>query len=205
MLKNLSIKSRLIFVIAFLSVLLVGIGIMGLASLNNTNASLKSVYEDQVAALGRLERVSALINKNQILVGASVAGQLSAFPEDIAVVDRQVDEIRKGVDEININWKAFMATRLTAEEAKLAEEFNTNRLKYARDGFLPALAALAGHDFQQAGEKYRSMSKMDQEHLIDNLVADLTPINKQIQQRVITNLIKADPDLGKSVAKGLKL
>ncbi|MHB1186613.1 methyl-accepting chemotaxis protein, partial [Thiobacillus sp.] len=152
MLKNLSIKSRLIFVIGFLSVLLVGIGVLGLVSLNTTNASLKSVYEDRVIALGQLERVSALMNKSQILVGESVSGQLSAFPEDVSVVDKNVAEIRKGMEEINTLLKAYTASKLTAEEAKLIEELSTNRLKYGRDGLQPALAALAGHDFQQAGE-----------------------------------------------------
>jgi catalase len=61
------------------------------------------------------------------------------------------------------------------------------------------------NDFQQAGEKYRSLSKMDQEHLIDNLITDLMQIDKPIRQRVIENLTKADPELGKSVAEGLKL
>jgi catalase len=61
------------------------------------------------------------------------------------------------------------------------------------------------NDFQQARQKYLSLSKTDQEHLIDNLVADLTPIQKQIQQRVIANLAKADEELGKAVAKGLRL
>jgi catalase len=61
------------------------------------------------------------------------------------------------------------------------------------------------NDFQQAGEKYRSMSKMDKEHLVDNLTADLIHIDKPIQQRVIENLTKADPELGKCVATGLKL
>jgi catalase len=61
------------------------------------------------------------------------------------------------------------------------------------------------NDFQQAGEKYRSLSKIDKEHLVDNLVADLTPIDRQIQLREIANLTKADPELGKLVTKGLKL
>jgi catalase len=61
------------------------------------------------------------------------------------------------------------------------------------------------NDSQQAGEKYRSLSKMDKEHLVDNLTADLMHIDKPIQQRVIENLTKADPELGKSVATGLKL
>jgi catalase len=61
------------------------------------------------------------------------------------------------------------------------------------------------NDFQQAGLKYLSLSKTDQEHLVDNLIADLTPVQKKIQERVIANLTKANPELAKSVAKGLKL
>jgi catalase len=61
------------------------------------------------------------------------------------------------------------------------------------------------NDFAQAGERYRSLSNKDQEHLIDNLAADLMNISKPIQRRVIENLIKADPKLGQSVARGLKL
>jgi len=61
------------------------------------------------------------------------------------------------------------------------------------------------NDFQQAGEKYRSLSKTDKEHLVDNLIADLVQIDKPIQQRVIENLTKADSELGKAVVAGLKL
>ncbi|MBW8328512.1 MAG: MCP four helix bundle domain-containing protein, partial [Thiobacillus sp.] len=152
MLNNLSIKSRLVFVIGFLSVLLIGIGVMGLASLGTTNASLKTVYEDRVIALGQLERISALMNYSQIIVGESVSGQLSAFPEDTAVVDKRVDEIRKGMEEITTLWKSYKGTRLTAEESKLAKELEASRLKYGREGLIPVVAALSAHDFQQAGE-----------------------------------------------------
>jgi len=61
------------------------------------------------------------------------------------------------------------------------------------------------NDFAQAGERYRSLSKMDQEHLLDNLIADLMHIDKAIRQRVVENLTKAEPELGHSAAKGLKL
>jgi catalase len=60
-------------------------------------------------------------------------------------------------------------------------------------------------DFTQAGERYRSLSKMDQKHLVDNLVADLLKIDRPIQQRMVGNLTNADPELGRLVAEGLKL
>jgi len=60
-------------------------------------------------------------------------------------------------------------------------------------------------DFEQAGERYRSLSKVDQDHLVDNIVDSLGKAEKPIQQRMVGNLTKADPELGKRVRKGLKL
>jgi catalase len=61
------------------------------------------------------------------------------------------------------------------------------------------------NDFKQAGERYRSLSKVDQDHLVDNIVDSLRKADKSIQQRMVENLAKADSELGKRVAKGLKL
>ena len=152
MLKNLSIKSRLTFVIGFLSVLLVGIGFLGISSLKATNEAMKSVYEKNMLSLGYLESVSALINRNQIIVAETVSGQLSAFPEEVSVVDKNVTELKSVIEEINTVWGRYMATSLTPEERVLAKEFDENRKNYGRTGLLPAIAALSGHDFQQAGE-----------------------------------------------------
>ncbi|MGA2310329.1 MAG: catalase [Candidatus Bathyarchaeia archaeon] len=61
------------------------------------------------------------------------------------------------------------------------------------------------NDFEQAGERYRSLGKMDQDHLVDNIADSLGKADKPIQQLMIKNLTEADPELGKRVAKGLKL
>ena len=47
MLNNLTIKSRLIAVIGLLSILLIGIGALGLYGVNQSNQGLKTVYEDR--------------------------------------------------------------------------------------------------------------------------------------------------------------
>jgi catalase len=61
-------------------------------------------------------------------------------------------------------------------------------------------------DFTQAGERYRSMSKTEMKHLVENLVADLSHVtDPAIQKRAIENLKKADEGLGRGVAVGLKL
>jgi catalase len=61
------------------------------------------------------------------------------------------------------------------------------------------------NDFQQAGKRYRSLSKVDQEHLIGNIADSLGKADKPIQQRMVDNLANADPELGKRVRKALKL
>jgi catalase len=61
------------------------------------------------------------------------------------------------------------------------------------------------NDFKQAGERYRSLSKVDQEHLVDNIVDSLGKAERPIQQRMIENLTKADPEFGGRVSKGLRI
>jgi catalase len=61
------------------------------------------------------------------------------------------------------------------------------------------------NDFEQAGERYRSLGKMDQDHLVDNIADSLGKAAKPIRRRMVENLTKANPDLGKRVARALKL
>jgi len=60
-------------------------------------------------------------------------------------------------------------------------------------------------NFKQAGERYRSLSKIDKDHLIDNIVDSLGHANKSVQKRMVHNFDEADHELGRRVAEGLKL
>ena len=71
MFKNLSIKSRLIFIIAFLSSLLVVIGALGLSGMSKSNEGLRSVYEDRTVALGQVDHIEALLLENRVAVTAA--------------------------------------------------------------------------------------------------------------------------------------
>lgn len=97
----------------------------------------------------------------------------------------------------------YEPSSLVSDAPKEAPEEGSSR-KYWLEGEVVRQKISKTNDFTQAGEKYRSLSKMDKEHLVDNLIADLMHIKKPIQQRLIENLTKADPELGRSVATGLK-
>lgn len=58
-------------------------------------------------------------------------------------------------------------------------------------------------DFTQAGEKYRSFTPEERDHLIANLVKDLSQTPPDIQLRAICNFFRADAGYGLRVADGL--
>ncbi|MGQ5110901.1 catalase KatX [Bacillus halotolerans] len=60
------------------------------------------------------------------------------------------------------------------------------------------------NNFGQAGETYRRFTEFERTELITNLVNTLSTCRKEIQEQMIENFTKADPDYGKRVAEGLK-
>lgn len=58
-------------------------------------------------------------------------------------------------------------------------------------------------DFTQAGELYRSFSQEEKDHLIQNLVSDLSNTKSDIQLRAVCNFYRADAEYGERLAAGL--
>jgi hypothetical protein len=97
MLKDISIKSRLIFMIALLSLMMVTIGWTGIFGLGSVNDSLKTVYEDRTIAMGQLDQLIRIINRNQLIIAKSLTG-------DPARLATEMDSIDKNVAEANKVW-----------------------------------------------------------------------------------------------------
>jgi methyl-accepting chemotaxis protein len=145
MLKNLSIKSRLVFVIGLLSVQLIVGGILGISSLGSANSSMKSLYDDRLVALGQLDQVVRLLNRNQFAVARAVTGKADQ-------IGQQVAEVESNIQQLSKVWDAYMNTTLTPEEKKLADQFSENRKKFVAEGLQPAIAALRAQDTGRATE-----------------------------------------------------
>ncbi|RBA24495.1 methyl-accepting chemotaxis protein [Herminiimonas fonticola] len=137
MLKNITIKSLLLFVMAILSILLVATGVLGLTSLDTTNKSLKTVYEDRTVPIGQLNTIITLSTINQLDIAASIYG-------DPGLVLPKMDAIEKRSQEINKAFDGYMATTLTPEEKILADKFAADRKIFLDKALLPAIAASRG-------------------------------------------------------------
>ncbi|HYD96259.1 MAG TPA: methyl-accepting chemotaxis protein, partial [Noviherbaspirillum sp.] len=145
MLKNLTIKTRLVIVLSFLSVQLIVASVLGISSLGTANNAMKSMYDDRLVALGQLDQVIRLLSRNEL----AIAKAISAEPAQAA---RLVNEIDQNIERVTRTWDQYMATFLTPEEKKLAEQFAQHRKQFVAEGLLPAAAALRAGDGKRAAE-----------------------------------------------------
>ena len=145
MLRNITIKSLLLFVMAILSLLLIAIGAMGLFSLDATNKALKTVYEDRTVPIGELNTVITLISINQIDLAASIYG-------DPGQVTAKMDAIEKRSAEIDKAFAAYMETSLTPEERIMADKFAANKAAFNTTALTPAVAASRGNNVLRVTE-----------------------------------------------------
>jgi methyl-accepting chemotaxis protein len=139
MFRNTSIKTRLVFVLALLSLELIAGACVGLFSLGRANGDMTSMYEDRVVALGQLDQVVQAFSRIQLTVARAATADAGAMPA-------LAGDIEADLRTAYAQWKAYMATYLTPEEALLAKTSVTARDDFLRDGLAPAQAALRVHD-----------------------------------------------------------
>jgi catalase len=93
----------------------------------------------------------------------------------------------------------------TLADGQPREAANIPMSKYRYEGSAIREKIILTNDFEQAGERYRLISNIDRDHLVDNIIDDLGKTKKEIQKRMVVNLTKADSEFGIRVSKGLKL
>jgi methyl-accepting chemotaxis protein len=175
MLKNIAIKTRLVAIIGFLLVCCLMIGIGGLVSLGSVNASLKTVYEDRLVAMGQLDRVVRLANRHQLMLA-------KALTEDPAKVAEQMNALDKDIIEGDTLWAKYSATYMTPEEKVLADEFLDKRTAFINGGIKPAIAAMRAKDVPAATALVHGA--------VDKLYAEA--------RKPLTSLIELQLNVGKS-------
>ncbi|MFZ3040401.1 MAG: methyl-accepting chemotaxis protein [Thiobacillus sp.] len=144
MFKNLTIKTRLVFILVFMSVMLVAGSFLGLGGMALTEAGLKTVYEDRTIPLGQVGHIEALLLENRLAIAVSL---VTPTP---AVIADSTAKIENNIVEINKTWDAYMATTLTPEEKILAEKFAADSKVFVVDGLRPAVAALKANEIEVA-------------------------------------------------------
>lgn len=131
-----TLKLRVAGVIAFLSLLAIGVGLLGLFGMSQANQGLKTVYEDRTVALEQISHIDNLLLQNRLLLTEMLA------EPDTAKLKAGTERIEANVATINAVWKEYMATYLTPEEKLLADKFAIDRAAMLKEGLLPLVATL---------------------------------------------------------------
>jgi hypothetical protein len=146
MFKHLTIKTRLIFVIAFLAAELIVGAVVGIVNLAIANGEMKNLYDNRIVSLNQLSRIMQLTTSSQMLVAKSVsvtdAEQRSAF----------MNEVDANVAAVDATWKDYIKTAVTADEQALAAKFLEARKVFLEKGLNPAVAAVRAGDTARTSE-----------------------------------------------------
>jgi methyl-accepting chemotaxis protein len=142
MFKNVTIKTKLIFVIVLLGFELIVGAAVGLISLGHANEDMTSMYDDRVVCLGQLDKIVRALDQNQLVLAKALSAEAQAVP-------KLLDQVAQNNATIDAQWKAFVATDLTPEETRLGEQFLQARNQFNDGGLNPAVAAVRAGDMAQ--------------------------------------------------------
>ena len=141
---NFKLSTRLTALIGFLSLLMIVIGAFGLYGISESNRRFKVVYEERLVALGDLLEVQRLLLRNRNAVSGAIAVHLPEYTQ------QKQQEIQTNINDVNKAWASFRQTRMTEEEAQLADRFEAVRALFLQGFLKPAQQALLSGDLELA-------------------------------------------------------
>lgn len=174
MFKNLTIRSRLVFILSVLVAFLLGIQLLGLFGMSNAIGGLETVYHDRAIPLKQVGYIESLLLQNRLAITSAL---LMPTPE---IIEGKTALVGKNIERIDRTWERYMLTHLTPDERKLALKFASDRDIFLNEGVIPAVAALRAN---KIGEAHRL--------LVEKVRPLYVPVGGSIEALVMLQLDEA--------------
>lgn len=145
-LENISIKARLLMVIAIMSILLLVIGGMGLFGMSKASEGLRTVHNDRMLPSNQIFQVQKLLLTNRLRITASL---FNPTPE---LIQKNLAEVEQNIATISRIWDAYIENSLSPDEKTLADKVADDRHRFVMEGLQPAISALRSSDTALAGK-----------------------------------------------------
>ncbi|WP_373020600.1 methyl-accepting chemotaxis protein [Thiomicrorhabdus sp.] len=168
-----SIKARIILMIGVLiGFILVSIS-SGLYIMHNNNRDFKALYVDRIVPLKELKEIADMYAVNIVDTNHKLRnGQLN--------FDQAAQNIHDAQTDVKKIWAKYMATTLTPEEAKLAEQASAY-MKSADESLTALIDAVNNQDM-----------KTVRQYSIDELYTKIDPVSESITKLINLQLRVAD-------------
>lgn len=171
MIKNLSIKFKMITLITPLLIFIGMVGWVGMKSMKNANDALSTIYHDRVECLDQIMKIR---DGYSILM----MGMTRKLVNKTVTYDEALKSYEKGQELIDAQWTAYLSTYLVPEEAVIAE-----KLKKKMKASSSSLNSL--HEYIK-DKDYSRISKFAERELaetVDPIIVDLSEL-AELQVRV---------------------
>ncbi len=138
LMKNASIKARMVTVLMLLSVMLLALGGMGLYGMSKSNEGLKAVYLDRTIPLEQIAEISDLMNTNirELHMAGMHDPRMQESREQGHSIHHHTDEVDKNIATITKLWAEYSASSMTPEEKRIADEYSVLRKEFVVEGLV---------------------------------------------------------------------
>lgn len=144
LMKNLTVKSRLLIVTVSVAAVLVAIGSAGLFGMSQGTASLKDVFEGGTKALQTISTIDELVAETHFSVSDAVLDPSAAKTQ--AVTEATARRVER-IDQLINN---FLSYPLTGDQKALATQFASNWRTLRDKGFRPVAQLLQANNLSEA-------------------------------------------------------
>ncbi|MDP3589196.1 MAG: methyl-accepting chemotaxis protein, partial [Methylobacter sp.] len=145
-LENISIKVRLLTVIAIMSILLLVIGAMGILGMSKDSKGLSIVHNHHLLPSNQIFQVQKLLLTNQLRITATL---LNPTPE---LIQKNLAEVGQNIATIARIWDAYAESPMGSNEKNLADKVAEDRNRFVMEGLQPTISALRNNDTALANQ-----------------------------------------------------
>lgn len=151
--KHLSIKNGIPLWILFVTLLMIGGGVLGITGLNLSKADIQAMYHEEMVPVQDIQRINFLMADNRTQVALALNFKFGVHSDAVlsnAASNNYVQNIAKNKSELDQIWANYISKVKDPKEKQLADEYIATRIRYVQEGLLPASAAIDGEDYLQA-------------------------------------------------------
>ena len=176
LLNNLTIRTKLIVLIAFASLIMLVISITGLWGTHNAQQASESIYKNRLVSIQMLNDMRNVQNQIRLFL---IRARLETDAFEIMALTDSVRSIIFKIEQLLI---AYNALKPVGEEKKLLDEFIAERVNFGTTGVLPMIDLLQAEKFTEVDKlRHETMDPafMKVSDAIDVVIAYQTRIAQQ--------------------------
>ncbi len=150
--KRISIRARLITIMAFVGLLLAGSGVVGVSGTALTNAALDRTYRERLEPVDMIGRILTLMSDNarQVALGLQHDPNHAFAKLHDHPLTLHTDTIAKNRDEISALVAELERRAADTNLRPLLDRYAETRAAYVGEGLMPAREALLAGEFEKA-------------------------------------------------------